>query len=209
MYSVIDGVLPHPIPFSESERLVALSENAQQREECRFLSESSRLATPEPDIRGDRGYASGWFHSYHHGQPETIMGLMVSSNFFSTLRVQPLFGRTFTREEDQRGANPLRCWVKSFGNAVFRRPANYRADVDARWAQYAIVGIVPASIRMESRDSFSMMSSLRLDNMTIRSSTIVVPATRQWFGTAGERSHAGAGSGGDEDNHGESRLSLS
>jgi hypothetical protein len=35
------------------------------------------------------------------------MGLTVSSNLFSVLRTQPLIGRMFTREGDQRGARPV------------------------------------------------------------------------------------------------------
>jgi len=118
IYSVIDGVLLHPIPFSEPERLVALYQKTHSSEK-NAVSYPNLLDWQRQNqtFEAIAGVRDDGFTLTTHGQPEPVMGLMVSSNFFSVLRVQPLLGRTFTREEDQRGAQPV-AWERSSGSAV-------------------------------------------------------------------------------------------
>ena len=157
IYSVIDGVLLHPIPFSEPERLVALYQKTHSSEK-NSVSYPNLLdwQSQSKAFEAIAGMREDGFTLTTHGQPETIMGMMVSSNFFSTLRVQPLLGRTFTREEDQRGAKPVALLGEEFWKRRFsadRQIIGQMLTLDGR--EYAIVGIVPASVRMEwSHDSF-------------------------------------------------------
>jgi len=157
IYSVIDGVLLHPIPFSEPERLVALYQKTHS---------SQKNAVSYPNLldwqhqsqtfEAIAGVRDDGFTLTTHGQPEPVMGLMVSSNFFSVLRVQPLLGRTFTREEDQRGAQPVALLGEEFWKRRFSADPQIIGQtlmLDGR--EYAIIGIVPAIVRMEwSHDSF-------------------------------------------------------
>src|SRR5262249_58361948 len=54
-------------------------------------------------FEGLAGYRGDGFTLTGRGEPEQVMASMVSENFFSVLRVQPVIGRTFTKDEDQRG----------------------------------------------------------------------------------------------------------
>ena len=157
IYSVIDGVLLHPIPFSEPERLVALYQKTHSSEKNAVsypnLLDWQRQSQTFEAIAGVR---DDGFTLTTHGQPEPVMGLMVSSNFFSVLRVQPLLGRTFTREEDQRGAQPVALLGEEFWKRRFSADPQIIGQtlmLDGR--EYAIIGIVPAIVRMVwSHDSF-------------------------------------------------------
>jgi hypothetical protein len=107
--SVIDGVLLHPIPFPDSNRLVALYQKTP-RDQKNAVSVSQFLglaAVMNANIRRNRWRAERLVHAHGHGEPEQLMDLTVSSNLFSVLRIQPLIGKMFTREEDQRGARPV------------------------------------------------------------------------------------------------------
>jgi hypothetical protein len=105
--SVID-VLLHSIPFPDSNRLVALYQKTpRDQKNAVSVSQFLGLAAVNANIRRNRRRAERLVHAHGYGEPEQLMGLAVSSNPFSVLRTQPLIGRMFTREEDQRGARPV------------------------------------------------------------------------------------------------------
>src|SRR5215471_8363139 len=104
IYTVIDNVLLHPIPFTEPDRLVALYQQNPRNDKnsipyLNLLEWQKQSQTFE----GIAGWRSDGFALTGRGAPENLMGLDVSENFFSVLRVQPIVGRTFTKDEDRRG----------------------------------------------------------------------------------------------------------
>src|SRR5690349_12861425 len=101
IYSVVRAVLLRPLPYSEPDRLV-------------FVSEVARDTPDKPDIgytvitdlaRGSRAiesvatYEDGVGDLIESGPPEVVRSLHVSRNFFHTLGVPLSLGRTFTEEE--------------------------------------------------------------------------------------------------------------
>src|SRR5215471_6276128 len=104
IYSVIDGVLMHPIPFPDPDRLVVMYQAARN---------DDKNAVSYPNLLDWQGRAqtleaiAGWrndaFTLTGRGATEALFGTMVTANFFSVLRILPLYGRFFTQEEDQRG----------------------------------------------------------------------------------------------------------
>jgi predicted permease len=154
IYSVVDGVLLHPIPFPEPNRLVALYSKSHTSEKNAVsypnLLDWQRQSQTFEAIAGLR---DDGFTLTANGQPEPVMGLMVSSNFFSVLRVRPLLGRPFTQEEDQRGAQPVALLGEEFWKRRFSgdpQVIGQNLTLDGR--KYAVIGIVPAAVRMERID---------------------------------------------------------
>jgi hypothetical protein len=94
IYSVIDGVLLHPIPFPESDRLVSIYQTSLQEGDRNAVAYPNLLDW-QHDARAFEAIA-GWrgdlFALTGRGQSEQLMGMMVSADFFSVLRVQPLLG---------------------------------------------------------------------------------------------------------------------
>ncbi len=151
IYSVIDGVLLHPIPFSEPDRLVALYQKTPTGEENSVSYPN--LVDWQQQSQTFEGIA-GWLNDLLtltvHGQPEQLVGMRVSSNFFSVLRVQPLLGRTFTAQEDQRGAQPVALLGEDFWRRRFSAdPKIVGQTLTLNGREYAIIGIVPSSVRMD------------------------------------------------------------
>src|SRR5262249_14993414 len=83
------------------------------------------------------------------GDPELVAGLGVSSNLLSVVRVQPVLGRMFTEEEDQRGGRTVvllgeRYWKRRFGGD--RTIVGQTLRLNGRDVE--VIGIMPARVRL-------------------------------------------------------------
>jgi predicted permease len=151
IFSVIDGTLLHPVPFPDSDRLVALYQKTPRDQKNavsypNLLDWQRRTQTFEA-IAGARNAS---FTLTGRGDPQQIMGLTVSSNLLLVLRTRPVLGRMFTNEEDQRGAPPVvllgeTFWKRRFGGDL--RILGQSLRLNGR--DYTVIGIVPASVRLD------------------------------------------------------------
>jgi predicted permease len=152
LFSVINGVLLNPLPYSEPNQLAAIYAKTQDfthssisypnfldwaREQHSFSS----LAAFRPDD----------FNLTGMSQPERVKAEMISATFFSTLGVSPVAGRMFRPEEDLVGAQPVALisaafWSRKFGSA----PDAIGKTINLNGAGYVIVGVVPGDFRYES-----------------------------------------------------------
>src|SRR5690242_14801346 len=108
VYSVVDGVLLHPAPFPEAERLVALYQQSSNRGKSsipypNFVDWQKR----NQSLDGIAGMLTELATLKVRDQPEQLAGMRVSSNFLAVLKIQPVIGRMFSEQEDQRGAAPV------------------------------------------------------------------------------------------------------
>jgi predicted permease len=90
------------------------------------------------------------------GEPEALIGMMVSAEFFSVLRTRPLMGRTFTKEEDHRGAPSVVLLGETFWKRRFKADETLIGKaLTLNGRDYTVVGIVPASVRLDrDRNTF-------------------------------------------------------
>ena len=151
IYSVIDGVLLHPGPFPEPDRLVVLYQKS---------SAGDKNAVSYPNLldwqrqtqtfEAIAGLHNELFTLTGRGQPEELMGEMFSSSFFSVLRIEPVFGRAFTKEEDQRGAPPVVMLGEEFWKLRFSAdPKIIGQTLTLNGRDHRIIGVVPAGVRMD------------------------------------------------------------
>jgi putative ABC transport system permease protein len=159
IYSVIDGVLLHPVPFPEADRLVALFQKARN-EEKNSVSYPNLLDWQKQSqtFEGIAGALNQSVTLTGHGQPEELLDILVSSNFFAVLRVNPVLGRTFTAAEDEREAAPVAMLGEDFWRRRFAAdPKMVGQTLTLNGRPYTIIGIVPASVRLE-RDGNSFQN---------------------------------------------------
>jgi predicted permease len=120
IFSVINGVLLKPLPFPQSERLMRI----------RFDQRGGDASTP-PDLVDFRAnsktfegfaiYEGATANLVREGaDPVRLLGVAVSANWFSLLRVTPLRGRFFATGEDREGAPDVLVlseglWRREFG----------------------------------------------------------------------------------------------
>src|SRR5215469_1139890 len=87
------------------------------------------------------------------GDGERVRGYMISADFFSTLGVQPLLGRTFRRDDDQPGA----AAVLILGGGFWKRKFGSAGEIVGKalvlnGASYTVVGVIPAGFTFYGQD---------------------------------------------------------
>ena len=147
LFSVVNGVLLNPLPYVQSDRLVALY--SRTVDESKF---SISYPNFQDWVRENRffssmaAYRSQDYSMTGMGDPERVPAEMVSATFFPLLGVNPVIGRTFLPEEDRLGAAPVALigsglWNRKFGGARDAMGKSLTLDGVA----YTIVGVIPAN----------------------------------------------------------------
>jgi len=153
IFSVVYGVLLHPLPYQDPSRLVVLHETTPKvgtvsvsypnfldwRAQSRAFSKMAAVASVAFNLAG---IGSGL------DQPENISGAAVSSNFLSMLGVRPVLGRNFDASQDQAGTPPVvllsyPLWQSHFGGA----PNVLGRTVALDGHSYRIIGVLPPDFR--------------------------------------------------------------
>ena len=147
IFSIASGVLLQPPPFQDPDRLVMVwNDNSRISEKHDWHSypnyvDYRDLSTVFSGISAFN--VRGWTLT-GDGDPQRISGCYATANLFDVLGVRPLYGRTFTREEDLGGSTSV--VVVSYG--FWQRRFGGRADalgqrIVLNGASRTIVGIMP------------------------------------------------------------------
>lgn len=159
LFSVVNGVLLNPLAYPHSSQLVALYEKAPG---------FHKGALTYPNFldwqRESRTFSSMALYRHEdynftgRGEGERLSGYMVSADFFSTLGVSPILGRSFRAGDDHVGAAPVvilsgGLWKREFGSA---RDIIGKSMV-LNGAAYTIIGVIPAGFTFygDSRDLYT------------------------------------------------------
>ena len=146
MFSIVNGVLLRPLPYSEPNRILKLSATAAEFPEAsisypNFLDWQQRSRSFESMA----AYREDNFNLTGQSSPERLRGEMVSAAMFPVLRVNPALGRTFTSDEDRKGAAPVvllttRYWKTRFGGSA----SVIGRSLVLNERLFTIIGIVPS-----------------------------------------------------------------
>jgi predicted permease len=154
IFSVVNTLLIHSLPFREPERLawVANHEDATQDMSAKttqvdhFLDLRAKTQSFEDMAAYMAFYGVGDAKLIGRGEPERLTSVPVSQNFFELLGVQPKIGRYFSAEEckfNGPGAVML-------SDAIWRRKFGSDANIVGRALPFdggpkTVVGVLPAS----------------------------------------------------------------
>jgi len=103
IFSVVNGVLLRPLPYPQPERLVMVHGiSLQAAQEKTPLCEADFLDWKSQNhvFESIAAFSSNRFNYTGGESPEQIEGAWVTSDFFSTIGVQPAMGRAFLPGED-------------------------------------------------------------------------------------------------------------
>jgi putative ABC transport system permease protein len=153
IFSVVNAVLLRPLPYPESDRLLFVSERDQQLR---------RLAIAWPnylDWRAQNGvfesigvYNRDSYNLTGSGDPQQVLAGQVSADFFTTLKVNPLIGRVFTREEDQPGAAAVVVLSNALWQRVFGGDTNIlNRAITLNNRSYSVLGVMPVDFQFPTR----------------------------------------------------------
>jgi predicted permease len=167
VFSVVQAVILRPLPFKDPGRLISLHE--------RFEQDAHELRMSAPDVlifeRESQAFSEvgGFIASAYEltgaGAPFKARAERVTSSLFPLLGIEPVLGRTFTRQEDDN-SSPVTVISYALWKERFRSDPNVlgtTVDLDRR--PYAIIGVMPRNFefpldagRLSHRDLWVPMS---------------------------------------------------
>src|SRR3984957_2044323 len=154
LVSIVNGVLLNPLQYPRSEQLVRIYGKTPgfDRGPVVYLNflDWRRI---NQTFSSMAIYRNQDYNFSGPSESERLSGYMISADFFPTLGVQPILGRTFRSEEDRLGATP----VVILGGGFWSREFGSSADVIGKsltlnGATYLVVGVIPASFTFYGHD---------------------------------------------------------
>jgi len=148
IFSVVNAVLLKPLAVKDPDRLMTLWHSAPAKGLKHVDLNDALVAYYRERTRTFQsfaGYETGKFSITGAGEPEVLQGAIVTFNYFEVLGREPLYGRTFTPQEDTPGNNHVALlsyalWQRRFGGNQNIVGQSINLDGEPT----TIVGIMPA-----------------------------------------------------------------
>jgi putative ABC transport system permease protein len=149
IFSVVYGVLLRPLPYTDSNRIMALFEvNSNSR--------WSRVADPNFDDFRDQSHSFQMMAKYSDdvasvsgaSQPTRTAVAVVSPDFLKILGVQPILGRDFSTSDAEKGAGATVLVSYGYWRQYLGSPpdlSHAHLKIDGRL--FSVVGVLPAGFR--------------------------------------------------------------
>ncbi len=145
IFSLVEGILLRPLPFSDPQRLVLVGDQLGAREgtpgvTAREIATYSAATTAFSSLGG---YSTTSYELSGGATPEEIHAGRFNASVFSTLGVRPILGRVFTRQEED-ARQPLAVisyalWL----NRYHRNPQVLGSSIVLDRKTYSIIGVMP------------------------------------------------------------------
>src|SRR3954469_1914679 len=163
VFSVVDQLLLRPLPYPDGDQLVMVEESSRGR--AADVSPANWLDCRR-DSRAFRAFAAWqptFFTLIGTGEPKRANAQMVSAEFFPTLGVAPLLGRTISDADDRPNGPQVavlsyRFWQQQLGGD----PRAIGRTVQLNSRPYEIVGVMPAGFRFVQQD-VDLWTAFQLD----------------------------------------------
>lgn len=169
IFSVVNAVLLRPLPYADSDRIVIVFLHSQRITRGAF-GNADFLALEQRQQSFDGvaalGTVANGFTLTGHGNPVSVPGTAVTAGFFSTLRVQPEFGRTFFPGDDRPG-HPLTVVVSHqfWQRFLNSDPAAVGRSIALEGKDYTVIGVMPADFHFGPHDSDELWPVLQLQDI--------------------------------------------
>jgi len=153
IFSIVNAVLLRPLPYKDPGSLAAIYCSA---------SDTPHFGSSPPDFRALRAenktfdslsaFYTTAFNLASDAQPDRLLGLTVSSEFFRTYGVQPLLGRTFLPEDEQWGHHQVVVLSEAlWRNRFHADPGIAGQNLRLNGEQYSVIGVVPNTFYTSAR----------------------------------------------------------
>ena len=154
IFSVVNAVLLRPLPFRDPARLVQLWHVPPPKSfpgmTTFALSAANFIDWQRQNDVFDKMaiYTGSNLNLTGREQPEALQGAAVSADFFSTLQVRPMLGRTFTPDEDQQGKNHAVILTYGLWKSRFAANPNIAGQsVNLDGQPYIVTGVMGPKFR--------------------------------------------------------------
>lgn len=155
IFSIVNNVLLHPIPYKNPDRLVVVSDIQERDFEApASFPEFQDWEANAKALQNIGGFGQTVMNMTGQGEPERLLGMRISSGLFPALGVNPILGRHFRHEEDSSDSAPVVMlsygfWQRRFAGdqSIIGRTLNLNGQV------FTVVGVLPKAFRsISARD---------------------------------------------------------
>jgi len=161
IFSATYGVLLKPLPYLDPSRLVEVtaSRTLPTSFHTKYVStaEFEEISSQNGVFEQLADYSPASFTLTGSGEPESLVGMQVSGDFFSVYGVRPILGRPILPADTQPGHNEVAVlsyalWQQHFGGdpaiagkviRVVVQPANWILNHALDAKPYTVVGVMP------------------------------------------------------------------
>jgi putative ABC transport system permease protein len=150
IFSTVHALMLRPLPFPEPDRIVELYSSASRAGLDRMPAnvpiylDYSRNATSYETI-GLWTFGYGMFGE--DGTPARVPGARLTAEIFEVLRLRPLLGQFFTREQNRPGADRVVVLTQSFWQTEFAEsPEVLGREIRIDGEAYRVIGVAPRSL---------------------------------------------------------------
>ena len=168
IFSLINGILLNPLPFSDPQRIVTVWEDfsAQGGPQQEYIEVPNFFIWKEQNTVFETlsAFDVNLVNLTHGDQPEQLNLGTVSYDYLATFAVEPAVGRDFRPEEDQPGAASVvilshDLWQRRFGGD----PAAVGNPIQLSGNPYLVIGVAPAGFRHLQLPPIDLWTPLRLN----------------------------------------------
>jgi putative ABC transport system permease protein len=155
VFSVVYAVVLRPLPFPESERLVAVWSQTPQIDRLGMTAANHHDLRLQNSVFEDiailRGLAN--YNLSGDGEPERLLAATIPANLFPLLRVKPALGRAFTEDENHQG----RDHVVILSHGLWQRRYAGNTSIVGRTIRlenipHTVVGVMSPEFQYPTRD---------------------------------------------------------
>lgn len=151
IFSVIDAVLLHPLPYRDADRLIEITKTFKRfglvngpASPLEYLDYRS-MATNYSELVA---IGSTSYTLTGSSAPESVTGMRISASVFGMLNVEPVLGNVFTPDAEQFGRNYVMVisedlWRRRYGSD----PLIIGTNVQMNQQSYRIVGVIHPLLR--------------------------------------------------------------
>ncbi|HVF70374.1 MAG TPA: ABC transporter permease [Chthoniobacterales bacterium] len=172
IFSVIDGVLLHPLPYPDSEKLMVLSPTTRSTGVAQGAFSPANYIdyAAQNDVFTHLGASRGEQFSLSDGdRPERVRGTMTTSNMFPLFDVTPILGRALQPSDEQPGHNLVvvlssELWARRFAsdrNIIGRQ-------ISLNDEPHTVVGVMPPNYMPDNYGELWVPSAFGVPTNSLR-----------------------------------------
>jgi predicted permease len=153
MFTLVESILLKPLAYPAADRLVRITQNSpyESVNHPSFALAPTEFLRWRKEIRSFESLAllrGATVNLTGVGAPEALGAARISAEFFDTLRIQPMLGRGFHRDEEQRGMSDVAIisaylWRQRFS----ADPHIIGSKIVLNGLPHEVVGVTPPDMR--------------------------------------------------------------
>ncbi|MFL6520831.1 MAG: ABC transporter permease [Chthoniobacterales bacterium] len=172
IFSVIDGVLLHPLPYPDSEKLMVLDPTQRSTGVSggAFAPANYVDYAAQNEVFTEISASRGEQYSLSDSdQPERVRGTMTTSNIFPLFGVAPILGRTLLPSDEQPGHSNVvvlssELWARRYGsdrNIIGR-------EISLNDEPHTVVGVMPPNYQPDGYGELWVPSAFGVPTNVLR-----------------------------------------